>query len=161
MVWSSHPIHLCIWCLWSTFFVLIRWFIYRSDPTENDSVEGLRPNARGPGLVTFGVCILLFTMKLLNWILNIFPHVLVRSFFYYFFMYGCILPGFYICVAFLFFIFSPLSYCYGQSLEPLIKHGIKFVICILSDIWLITKKPKRDNPHYGNKKGGNNCTKPI
>ncbi|KAG5514357.1 hypothetical protein RHGRI_035683 [Rhododendron griersonianum] len=28
-----------------------------SDPTENDSVEGLRPNARGPGLVTFGVCI--------------------------------------------------------------------------------------------------------
>lgn len=27
----------------------------RSDPTENDSIEGLRPNARGPGLVTFGV----------------------------------------------------------------------------------------------------------
>ncbi|KAK4408014.1 Serine/threonine-protein phosphatase BSL1 [Sesamum angolense] len=26
-----------------------------SDPTENDSVEGLRPNARGPGLVTFGM----------------------------------------------------------------------------------------------------------
>ncbi|KAL6327514.1 hypothetical protein AAG906_021598 [Vitis piasezkii] len=26
-----------------------------SDPTENDSVEGLRPNARGPGLVSFGV----------------------------------------------------------------------------------------------------------
>ncbi|GKE97946.1 serine/threonine-protein phosphatase BSL3, partial [Tanacetum coccineum] len=26
-----------------------------SDPTGNDSVEGLRPNARGPGLVTFGV----------------------------------------------------------------------------------------------------------
>ncbi|KAJ7981246.1 Serine/threonine-protein phosphatase [Quillaja saponaria] len=25
-----------------------------SDPMENDSVEGLRPNARGPGLVTFG-----------------------------------------------------------------------------------------------------------
>ncbi|CAA3029919.1 serine threonine- phosphatase BSL1 [Olea europaea subsp. europaea] len=25
-----------------------------SDPTENDSVEGLRPNARGPGLVAFG-----------------------------------------------------------------------------------------------------------
>lgn len=30
-------------------------FPCRSDPTENDSVEGLRPNARGPGLVTFGV----------------------------------------------------------------------------------------------------------
>jgi hypothetical protein len=30
----------------------------RSDPTENDSVEGLRPNARGPGLVTFGVSII-------------------------------------------------------------------------------------------------------
>ena len=28
--------------------------LLRSDPTENDSVEGLRPNARGPGLVTFG-----------------------------------------------------------------------------------------------------------
>ncbi|CAI5961429.1 unnamed protein product [Closterium sp. NIES-64] len=25
-----------------------------SDPTENDSIEGLQPNARGPGLVTFG-----------------------------------------------------------------------------------------------------------
>ncbi|KAK1381457.1 hypothetical protein POM88_028201 [Heracleum sosnowskyi] len=25
------------------------------DPTENDSVEGLRPNVRGPGLVTFGL----------------------------------------------------------------------------------------------------------
>jgi diadenosine tetraphosphatase ApaH/serine/threonine PP2A family protein phosphatase len=25
-----------------------------SDPTESDRVEGLRPNARGPGLVTFG-----------------------------------------------------------------------------------------------------------
>ena len=27
---------------------------HRSDPTENDSITGLRPNARGPGLVTFG-----------------------------------------------------------------------------------------------------------
>lgn len=32
-------------------------FFPRSDPTENDSVEGLRPNARGPGLVTFGVSV--------------------------------------------------------------------------------------------------------
>ncbi|XP_039064072.1 serine/threonine-protein phosphatase BSL3-like [Hibiscus syriacus] len=29
-------------------------FYPTSDPTENDSVEGLRPNTRGPGLVTFG-----------------------------------------------------------------------------------------------------------
>jgi hypothetical protein len=29
-----------------------------SDPTKNDSVEGLCPNARGPSLVTFGVIIL-------------------------------------------------------------------------------------------------------
>ena len=36
-----------------------RHVLYRSDPTENDSVEGLRPNARGPGLVTFGVCSML------------------------------------------------------------------------------------------------------
>lgn len=35
-------------------------FSFRSDPTENDSVEGLRPNARGPGLVTFGVSVSLF-----------------------------------------------------------------------------------------------------
>lgn len=42
--------------LFTLFYVLCR-----SDPTENDSVEGLRPNARGPGLVTFGVCVLLFS----------------------------------------------------------------------------------------------------
>ncbi|KAL7172256.1 hypothetical protein ACSBR2_031867 [Camellia fascicularis] len=43
---SSHchqEFHVCVMCVF-----------YRSDPTENDSVEGLRPNARGPGLVTFG-----------------------------------------------------------------------------------------------------------
>lgn len=44
----------------------------RSDPTENDSVEGLRPNARGPGLVTFGVsglcffCFIQFTFELIS-----------------------------------------------------------------------------------------------
>lgn len=36
-------------------YFLISVHACRSDPTENDSVEGLRPNARGPGLVTFGV----------------------------------------------------------------------------------------------------------
>ncbi|THU45057.1 hypothetical protein C4D60_Mb02t13860 [Musa balbisiana] len=41
--------------LWSIFQQLKENdFFVRSDPTENDSVEGLRPNARGPGLVTFG-----------------------------------------------------------------------------------------------------------
>ncbi len=30
----------------------------KSNPIENDSVEGLCPNARGPSLVTFGVVIL-------------------------------------------------------------------------------------------------------
>ena len=54
------------WWPWYIFFslsllgiVMINaYFLFdkcRSDPTENDSVEGLRPNARGPGLVTFGV----------------------------------------------------------------------------------------------------------
>ncbi len=38
--------------------------VCRSDPTENDSVEGLRPNARGPGLVTFGVSVLLCMQSL-------------------------------------------------------------------------------------------------
>ena len=45
----------------------------RSDPTENDSVEGLRPNARGPGLVTFGVSVhypLLRVTRTLHEILN-------------------------------------------------------------------------------------------
>lgn len=36
--------------------------ICRSDPTENDSIEGLRPNARGPGLVTFGVRVYFYGM---------------------------------------------------------------------------------------------------
>jgi len=42
------PVHVMI----NAYFLLDKC---RSDPTENDSVEGLRPNARGPGLVTFGV----------------------------------------------------------------------------------------------------------
>jgi hypothetical protein len=46
----------------------------RSDPTENDSVEGLRPNARGPGLVTFGVSINMLLSPLLSfwfpWFIN-------------------------------------------------------------------------------------------
>lgn len=45
--------------------------LYRSDPTENDSIEGLRPNARGPGLVTFGVCFLLLTAHLWNGFVNL------------------------------------------------------------------------------------------
>jgi hypothetical protein len=40
---------------WYSFHFISCSDFYRSDPTENDSVEGLRPNARGPGLVTFGV----------------------------------------------------------------------------------------------------------
>lgn len=53
-------------------YIFYNLCIHRSDPTENDSVEGLRPNARGPGLVTFGVivtvyytgCFLLFLLKM-------------------------------------------------------------------------------------------------
>lgn len=44
----------------SGFILMLLTSLYvscRSDPTENDSVEGLRPNARGPGIVTFGVCV--------------------------------------------------------------------------------------------------------
>ena len=50
----------------------------RSDPTENDSVEGLRPNARGPGLVTFGVsahyllfCEMVNIFLLISWIMTL------------------------------------------------------------------------------------------
>lgn len=39
----------------TSILIFIFFIFFRSDPTENDSVEGLRPNARGPGLVTFGV----------------------------------------------------------------------------------------------------------
>ena len=45
-----------------TFF----FFCHRSDPTENDSVEGLRPTARGPGLVTFGVRAVVLVCCLVN-----------------------------------------------------------------------------------------------
>jgi len=44
-----------------TLICIVKLSPFRSDPTENDSIEGLRPNARGPGLVTFGVCMPLFT----------------------------------------------------------------------------------------------------
>lgn len=50
-------------------------FSCRSDPTENDSVEGLRPNARGPGLVTFGVSDLY-----LAWIISPIPIQLFEFF---------------------------------------------------------------------------------
>lgn len=52
----------------SYFLTLVR--ACRSDPTENDSVEGLRPNARGPGLVTFGVSNLHFISILRNFSLQ-------------------------------------------------------------------------------------------
>ena len=45
---------------YSSFILMLFNSLYvscRSDPTENDSVEGLRPNGRGPGLVAFGVCV--------------------------------------------------------------------------------------------------------
>lgn len=58
----SAGLYVCVYicCLISRSYLLVdqqSCFIIppRSDPTENDSVEGLRPNARGPGLVTFGV----------------------------------------------------------------------------------------------------------
>jgi protein phosphatase len=47
--------HLIILFIYSMIVNTFLFNKYRSDPTENDSVEGLRPNARGPGLVTFGV----------------------------------------------------------------------------------------------------------
>ena len=60
---SNGPPVVCpswMYCVFLIPLVLLKMshtcFIFRSDPTENDSIEGLRPNARGPGLVTFGVC---------------------------------------------------------------------------------------------------------
>lgn len=57
LFFSFHPTAWS-WVSVSVLFVVLKDQVYnigRSDPTENDSVEGLRPNARGPGLVTFGV----------------------------------------------------------------------------------------------------------
>lgn len=51
------------------YFSIHTSFFFRSDPTENDSVEGLRPNARGPGLVTFGVGGLYFLSVLFSFYL--------------------------------------------------------------------------------------------
>ncbi|KAG6528063.1 hypothetical protein ZIOFF_010209 [Zingiber officinale] len=53
-IWAGHRINRLF--NWLPLAALMeKKVIYMSDPTENDSVEGLRPNARGPGLVTFGV----------------------------------------------------------------------------------------------------------
>jgi hypothetical protein len=59
MVLAGHVLSFC-YPFFTLEHILISeytFYLYkcRSDPTENDSVEGLRPNARGPGLVTFGV----------------------------------------------------------------------------------------------------------
>lgn len=74
--------------------ILIRLLLYRSDPTENDSVEGLRPNARGPGLVTFGVsfffpflflpffsivCVQVFSKRLCLLQMVCFAHIVILS----------------------------------------------------------------------------------
>lgn len=62
------------------YFSIHTSFFFRSDPTENDSVEGLRPNARGPGLVTFGVGGLYFlsfpfpSIYCSNWVLSSSPN---------------------------------------------------------------------------------------
>ena len=64
LLWSVYIFYMLLWSiLLSKSSKFVNWKSYkfvnlefiRSDPTENDSVEGLRPNARGPGLVTFGV----------------------------------------------------------------------------------------------------------
>ncbi len=62
---------LSIWVNWDQELETIIWniFLCRSDPTENDSVEGLRPNARGPGLVTFGVSKILILLEHLQRVL--------------------------------------------------------------------------------------------
>jgi hypothetical protein len=59
------------WVNWDQESETIIWniFLCRSDPTENDSVEGLRPNARGPGLVTFGVSKILILLEYLQRVL--------------------------------------------------------------------------------------------
>lgn len=55
MVSTSHSLSMIIVIVFSSGNLIRQVCLCRSDPTENDSVEGLRPNARGPGLVTFGV----------------------------------------------------------------------------------------------------------
>ena len=56
LLWSVYVVYMLFWLiLWSKSYKFVNLEFIRSDPTENDSVEGLRPNARGPGLVTFGV----------------------------------------------------------------------------------------------------------
>ncbi len=74
------------WVKWDQESETIIWniFLCRSDPTENDSVEGLRPNARGPGLVTFGVSKILVLLEYLQrvllwlncWVLQVLLHTL-------------------------------------------------------------------------------------
>lgn len=60
MVGTSHSLSVIIVVVFTFGNLIRRVCLCRSDPTENDSVEGLRPNARGPGLVTFGVSFVSF-----------------------------------------------------------------------------------------------------
>jgi protein phosphatase len=89
-----------------------------SDPTENDSITGLRPNARGPGLVTFGpdrvkefcdanglqACVAAFSRTALV-VLTRTPQMIIRA-------HECVMDGFErFAAGQLITVFSATNYC--------------------------------------------------
>ncbi|KAJ8446152.1 hypothetical protein Cgig2_015923 [Carnegiea gigantea] len=76
-----------------------------SDPTENDSVEGLRPNARGPGLVTFGCMLLMQPDRVMEFCNNNDLQLIVRA-------HECVMDGFErFAQGHLITLFSATNYC--------------------------------------------------
>ncbi|KAG6470290.1 hypothetical protein ZIOFF_071355 [Zingiber officinale] len=80
-----------------------KFYESRSDPIENDSVERLRPNARGPGLVTFGVSDYMFGSN--HFLLNSYTMLIVRA-------HECVMDGFErFAQGHLITLFSATNYC--------------------------------------------------
>ncbi|KAL0460841.1 UNVERIFIED_CONTAM: Serine/threonine-protein phosphatase BSL3 [Sesamum latifolium] len=87
-----------------------------SDPTENDSVEGLRPNARGPGLVTFGPIVLWLWNSVTNDL-----QLIVRA-------HECVMDGFErFAQGHLITLFSATNYC-GDNAGAILVLGRDLVV---------------------------------
>ncbi|KAL2984487.1 hypothetical protein AAZX31_12G090800 [Glycine max] len=87
-----------------------------SDPTENDSVEGLRPNARGPGLVTFG------PDRVMEFCNNNDLQLIVRA-------HECVMDGFErFAQGHLITLFSATNYCTANNAGAILVLGRDLVV---------------------------------
>ncbi|CAA6662120.1 unnamed protein product [Spirodela intermedia] len=94
-----------------------------SDPTENDTIEGLRPNARGPGLVTFGVCgnahcIHFIVLRVTDFCKRNKLQLIIRA-------HECVMDGFErFAQGQLITVFSATNYCEGWLVVPKLIHPL-------------------------------------